>query len=165
MRFPIVTCSTRALRWPMARSSSAVVVWCASPRSAIRSVRRSAPLTALWLRSTSTGCNTAPTSAFARCRAPRDERRQAFDMDLTKTRAYFLALQTRIVAALESIDGATFRRDEWARSEGGGGVTCAIENGNVLERGGVLFSHVTGPTLPPWANEQRTDLAGRSWEA
>jgi len=86
-------------------------------------------------------------------------------MDLTKTRAYFLALQTRIVAALESIDGATFRRDESARSEGGGGVTCAIENGNVLERGGVLFSHVTGTTLPPSATAHRPDLAGRAWEA
>src|SRR5438876_1002220 len=149
----------------MARSSSAAVVWCASPRLAIRSARRSALLTAPWLRSTSTGCNTVPTSAFARCRDPRDERREAFDMDLTKTRAYFLALQRRIVAALESVDGATFRRDEWARSEGGGGVTCAIENGNVLERGGVLFSHVTGTTLPPSATAHRPDLAGRAWEA
>ena len=86
-------------------------------------------------------------------------------MDLTKTRAYFLALQRRIVAALESVDGATFRRDEWARSEGGGGVTCAIENGNVLERGGVLFSHVTGTTLPPSATTHRPELAGRAWEA
>ena len=86
-------------------------------------------------------------------------------MDLTKTRAYLLALQRRIVTALESIDGATFRRDEWARSEGGGGVTCAIENGNVLERGGVLFSHVTGTTLPPSATAHRPDLAGRAWEA
>ena len=86
-------------------------------------------------------------------------------MDLTKTRAYFLALQRRIVAALESIDGRAFRRDEWARSEGGGGVTCAIENGGVLERGGVLFSHVTGSTLPPSATAQRPELAGRAWEA
>ena len=86
-------------------------------------------------------------------------------MDLAPTRAYFLALQRRIVAAVESIDGLTFHRDEWARSEGGGGVTCAIENGNVIERGGVLFSHVIGAALPPSATAERPELAGRAWEA
>ena len=86
-------------------------------------------------------------------------------MDLSTTRAYFLALQRRIVAALESVDGAAFRRDEWVRTEGGGGITCAIENGNVLERGGVLFSHVTGTTLPRSASAHRPDLAGRAFEA
>jgi coproporphyrinogen III oxidase len=86
-------------------------------------------------------------------------------MDLAVTRAYFLGLQKRIVATLEAIDGAAFRRDEWTRSEGGGGVTCAIEDSAVLERGGVLFSHVTGNTLPPSATAQRPELAGRAWEA
>ena len=86
-------------------------------------------------------------------------------MDLAAARAYFLSLQTRIVQCLETIDGGTFRRDEWTRAEGGGGVTCAIENGHVLERGGVLFSHVTGNALPPSATVQRPELAGRSWEA
>src|SRR5437879_3025641 len=86
-------------------------------------------------------------------------------MDLASTRAYFLSLQKRIVASLEAIDGGTFRRDEWTRPEGGGGVTCAIENGAVLERGGVLFSHVMGNALPPSATAQRPELAGRAWEA
>jgi len=86
-------------------------------------------------------------------------------MDLASTRAYFLSLQKRIVASLEAIDGGAFRREEWTRAEGGGGVTCAIENGSVLERGGVLFSHVTGNALPPSATVQRPELAGRSWEA
>ncbi len=40
-----------------------------------------------------------------------------------------------------------------------------LENGNVLERGGVLFSHVTGERLPASATAQRPELAGRSWEA
>jgi len=86
-------------------------------------------------------------------------------MNLAATRDYFVALQKRIVAALENIDGGAFRRDEWTRSEGGGGVTCAIENGAVLERGGVLFSHVIGSGLPPSATAQRPDLAGRAWQA
>jgi len=86
-------------------------------------------------------------------------------MNLVATRDYFVALQTRIVAALEKIDGGSFRRDEWTRDEGGGGVTCAIENGAVLERGGVLFSHVTGSALPSSATAHRPDLAGSAWEA
>ncbi len=86
-------------------------------------------------------------------------------MDLVRTRAYFLGLQSRIVGALEALDGNTFRRDEWTRAEGGGGVTCAIENGNVLERGGVLFSHVTGRALPASATAHRPELAGRAWQA
>ncbi|HEY4136993.1 MAG TPA: oxygen-dependent coproporphyrinogen oxidase [Casimicrobiaceae bacterium] len=86
-------------------------------------------------------------------------------MDLIKTRSYFLGLQRQIVARLEAIDGRAFRRDEWARTEGGGGLTCVIENGNILERAGVLFSHVTGSTLPLSATAQRPELADRAWEA
>src|SRR6266550_76446 len=86
-------------------------------------------------------------------------------MDLAAPRAYFLSLQKRIVAGLEAIDGGTFRREEWTRAEVGGGVTCAIENADVLERGGILFSHVMGNALPPSATTQRPDLAGRAWEA
>ena len=86
-------------------------------------------------------------------------------MDLAAPRAYFIDLQARIVAALESLDGGTFRRDDWTRADGGGGVSCSIEDGSVLERGGVLFSHVTGATLPPSATAQRPELAGRAWEA
>ena len=85
-------------------------------------------------------------------------------MDLAATRAYFVDLQARIVGALESVDGGTFRRDEWSRAEGGG-VSCSIEGGGVLERGGVLFSHVEGSALPPSATARRPELAGRAWEA
>src|SRR5689334_23760991 len=118
-------------------------------------------------RSISTACNIEPTSAIAQSRreASCNGARRRSTMDLIKTRAYFVGLQQRIVASLEAIDGKAFRRDEWARVEGGGGVTCAIENGNVLERAGVLFSHVTGSTLPPSATAQRPELAGRTWEA
>jgi coproporphyrinogen III oxidase len=80
-------------------------------------------------------------------------------------RAYFTGLQQTIVAGLEAIDGGAFRRDTWQRPEGGGGVSQLIEQGAVLERGGVLFSHVTGDRLPPSATAHRAELAGRAWEA
>jgi coproporphyrinogen III oxidase len=86
-------------------------------------------------------------------------------MDTAALRAFFTALQQRIVGTLEKIDGGTFRRDEWSRTEGGGGISRLIEDGAVLERGGVLFSHVYGVGLPPSATAQRPELAGRAWEA
>ena len=43
-----------------------------------------------------------------------------------------------------AVDGKPFLRDEWTRPEGGGGISRLIEEGNVFERGGVNFSHVTG---------------------
>jgi coproporphyrinogen III oxidase len=85
--------------------------------------------------------------------------------DSAAVRAYLLDLQQRIVVALEAIDGKSFRRDEWTRAEGGGGVSCVIEDGNVLERGGVNFSHVHGTALPASATANRPELAGRGFEA
>jgi len=78
---------------------------------------------------------------------------------------YLIGLQDRIVAGLELIDGGTMRRDTWTRPEGGGGISRLIEQGAVLERGGVLFSHVTGEKMPASATAHRPELAGRAWEA
>ena len=85
-------------------------------------------------------------------------------------KTYLLDLQSRIVAALEAIDGKTFLRDAWERPTGispiaGGGISCILEEGNVLERGGVAFSHVRGKSLPPSAAANRPEIAGREWEA
>jgi coproporphyrinogen III oxidase len=86
-------------------------------------------------------------------------------VDVSAARDYFTGLQARIVARLEAIDGNPFRRDEWQRPEGGGGISRLIEEGSVLERGGVNFSHVKGTRLPPSASAGRGDIAGRAWEA
>jgi coproporphyrinogen III oxidase len=80
-------------------------------------------------------------------------------------KAWLLDLQSRIVAALEDVDGKPFLRDAWTRPEGGGGVSRLVEEGNVIERGGVNFSHVMGANLPPSAAAGRPELEGRSWEA
>ena len=86
-------------------------------------------------------------------------------MDVHAVRAYLAGLQERIVARLEAIDGRPFLRDAWDRPEGGGGVSRLIEDGNVLERGGVNLSDVRGTALPPSATAHRPDLAGRAWQA
>ncbi|TMG88229.1 MAG: oxygen-dependent coproporphyrinogen oxidase, partial [Betaproteobacteria bacterium] len=84
-------------------------------------------------------------------------------MDSSGARDYFVDLQARIVADLEAIDGAGFGRDVWER-QGGGGITCVIEEGQVFERGGVNFSHVRGGQLPASATASRPQLAGRAFE-
>jgi coproporphyrinogen III oxidase len=82
-----------------------------------------------------------------------------------QAREFFTGLQVRIVQRLEEVDGARFRRDEWDRPEGGGGLSCVMEEGNVLERGGVNYSHVFGGGLPASATAARPELSGRSFEA
>ncbi|MDD3838900.1 MAG: oxygen-dependent coproporphyrinogen oxidase [Phenylobacterium sp.] len=86
-------------------------------------------------------------------------------MDTAKVKDFLLELQALIVERLEQVDGKPFRRDEWQRPQGGGGLTRLIEEGNVLERGGVNFSHVMGDQLPASATAHRPELAGRHWQA
>jgi coproporphyrinogen III oxidase len=90
-------------------------------------------------------------------------------IDTRPVRDYLLGLQQRIVERFETLDGRPFRADGWEKPPGsplgGGGLTRIVEEGNLLERGGVGFSHVTGERLPPSATAQRPELAGRAFEA
>lgn len=59
---------------------------------------------------------------------------------------WMMGLQDRICRGLEEIDGkANFLTDPWQRPGGGGGRSRVIADGNVLEKGGVMFSAVHGP--------------------
>ncbi|MGH1472016.1 MAG: oxygen-dependent coproporphyrinogen oxidase [Cellvibrionaceae bacterium] len=88
------------------------------------------------------------------------------NVDKAAVKAYLLNLQDTICAKLSSADGGkSFAEDEWVREEGGGGRSRVIENGNIIEKGGVNFSHVFGNNLPPSATANRPELAGRSFEA
>ena len=85
-------------------------------------------------------------------------------------REYLLGLQQCIVEALETADGGgRFIRDAWTKAPGeklqGEGVTRLLEEGALLERAGVGFSHVRGPALPPSATQHRPELAGAPFEA
>ncbi len=100
------------------------------------------------------GCATIATFAF-----------NSNPMEFAPVLDYFLNLQERIVESLQHVDGKNFLHDSWQRPEGGGGISCVIEEGNVFERGGVNFSHVTGDRLPPSASAGRPELAGRGFEA
>lgn len=76
-----------------------------------------------------------------------------------------MELQERICAALADQDGGQFREDAWRRADGGGGRTRVLEEGPVLEKAGVNFSHIQGNRLPPSATAHRPELAGCRFQA
>lgn len=56
-------------------------------------------------------------------------------------------IQDHICRELEKYDGSgKFHEDRWDREEGGGGRTRIFRDGKIIEKGGVAFSAVHGPT-------------------
>jgi coproporphyrinogen III oxidase len=87
-------------------------------------------------------------------------------LPINAVKAYLLSLQDSICQAIEREDGqATFIEDTWVRPEGGGGRSRVIKQGDLIEQGGVNFSHVMGQSLPASASAARPELAGRGFEA
>lgn len=59
--------------------------------------------------------------------------------------ANYQLIQDEICLALEALDGKSrFEEELWERDGGGGGRTRVIQNGNIIEKGGVNFSAVYG---------------------
>ena len=89
--------------------------------------------------------------------------------DTQAVKNYLLGLQDRITSATAALDGKSFVTDSWEKPKDsklqGYGRTCILENGNILEKGGVGFSHVSGHQLPPAATQNRPEITGRSFEA
>lgn len=60
---------------------------------------------------------------------------------------YFQTLQDQICEALETTDGGSrFLEDNWQHHSGGGGRSRIIQEGHIIEKGGVNFSAVQGQT-------------------
>lgn len=86
--------------------------------------------------------------------------------DIDGVKAYLTALQNRICAELEELDGeAQFIRDAWERPGGGGGESRVLAEGGVFEKAGVGLSHVFGDQMPPSATQSRPELAGKRFQA
>src|SRR4051812_35070614 len=67
------------------------------------------------------------------------------EINTTEITKWLQGLQDRICGALEAADGSSkFLEENWTRPEGGGGRTRIIRDGQVIEKGGVLFSAVHG---------------------
>jgi coproporphyrinogen III oxidase len=65
-------------------------------------------------------------------------------------RDWFLNLQENICSQLAKADGdGQFIEDDWERSGGGGGLSRILNDGKIIEKGGVNFSAVWGKTPTP----------------
>ena len=79
---------------------------------------------------------------------------------------YLQQLQNSICSKLSDIDGAVFTEDIWQHKNGsGGGCTRVLAGGDVIEKGGVNFSHIKGDQLPAAATTKRPELVGKGFDA
>ena len=90
--------------------------------------------------------------------------------DIQRVHDFLVQLQADICQAIEQqeADGggtATFTPDDWKRPEGGGGRSCVMAGGEVIEKAGVMFSHIHINNLPPTATARHPDIAGRKAQA
>lgn len=91
-------------------------------------------------------------------------------IDIERVRTFLLDLQLRICTALEeqeTIGGGSekFIIDDWERPEGGGGRSRVLQNGEVIEKGGVMFSHINIRQLPASATARHPEIAGAKAQA
>lgn len=73
----------------------------------------------------------------------------------TKMELLIMRIQAEVCHALEAEEdkNTRFQVDRWERPEGGGGITCVIQDGQTFEKAGVNVSVVQGH-LPPAAVQQ-----------
>ncbi|XP_012598568.1 oxygen-dependent coproporphyrinogen-III oxidase, mitochondrial [Microcebus murinus] len=86
---------------------------------------------------------------------PRELRRRPGDMK-TKMELLILETQAQVCQALAQVDGvASFSVDRWERKEGGGGISCMLQDGNVFEKAGVSISVIHGSLSEEAAKQMR----------
>lgn len=71
--------------------------------------------------------------------------------------AFIKEQQQNIVRELEKVDGKKFIQDAWDRKEGGGGISCVLQEGNVFEKAGVNISVVYGNLPRPAIQRMRVN--------
>ncbi|XP_072536861.1 oxygen-dependent coproporphyrinogen-III oxidase, mitochondrial isoform X2 [Salminus brasiliensis] len=74
------------------------------------------------------------------------------------SRMEMLIMQTQaeFCRALEEVDGGKFRVDRWSRPEGGGGISCVMQDSKVFEKAGVNVSVVSGHLTEEAAKQMRS---------
>jgi coproporphyrinogen III oxidase len=88
------------------------------------------------------------------------------DPEINAVEEYLRNLQLDICSSLEEVDGKEkFRKDQWDRPGGGGGISRVLVGGDIFEQAGVGFSHVFGSEMPPSATKSRPELAGKGFQA
>lgn len=89
-----------------------------------------------------------PITPMTTLRRDKDEMRTRMELMIMKIQADFC----RQLEGEENF-GKKFLVDRWERKEGGGGITCVLQDGDVFEKAGVNISVVSG-NLPPAAVQQ-----------
>lgn len=89
---------------------------------------------------------------------------------IQQVRQFLLDFQARLCDALqqqERLGGGTaeFIIDDWQRAEGGGGRSRVLQEGAVIEKGGVMFSHIQIDQLPASATARHPEIAGAKAQA
>ncbi|XP_026748935.1 oxygen-dependent coproporphyrinogen-III oxidase isoform X2 [Galleria mellonella] len=86
---------------------------------------------------------------------PVDQLEKNRDDMKTQMELLIMRIQAEFCRALEKEEDedAKFKVDRWMRKEGGGGITCVLQDGRVFEKAGVNISVVSGK-LPPAAVQQ-----------
>jgi coproporphyrinogen III oxidase len=89
-----------------------------------------------------------PITPIEKLTKEKDEMRSRMELMIMK-------VQADLCRQLEGEEnfGKKFKVDRWERNEGGGGVTCVLQDGDTFEKAGVNVSVVTG-MLPPAAVQQ-----------
>ncbi|KAI5095219.1 oxygen-dependent coproporphyrinogen-III oxidase, mitochondrial, partial [Silurus meridionalis] len=71
--------------------------------------------------------------------------------------------QAEFCRALQEVDGGKFKVDRWSREEGGGGISCVLQDSKVFEKAGVNVSVVFGHLSEEAAKQMRS--RGKSLKA
>ncbi len=86
--------------------------------------------------------------------------------DVVAVRDHLLTRQDTICAGLEQVDGrAHFAEQRFESPTGGLHRPRVVQDGAVIEKAAVQFSHSIGRALPGAATERRPELAGCSYQA
>lgn len=90
-----------------------------------------------------------PVTDISALQERRGEMRTRMEMLVMETQAEFCR-------ALQEVDGGTFKVDRWDRKEGGGGISCVMQDGKVFEKAGVNVSVVFGNLTEEAARQMRS---------
>lgn len=74
----------------------------------------------------------------------------------TRMEMLIMETQAEFCRALQEVDGGTFKVDQWRRKEGGGGISCVMQDGKVFEKAGVNVSVVSGYLTEEAAKQMRS---------
>ncbi|XP_066478119.1 oxygen-dependent coproporphyrinogen-III oxidase, mitochondrial [Tiliqua scincoides] len=91
-----------------------------------------------------------PVSGLRELGERRGEMRSRMELLIMET-------QSQVCRALAQVDpGAAFTVDRWERKEGGGGISCVLQDGDVFEKAGVNVSVVFGSLSEEAAQQMRS---------